>query len=47
MLDWHVHAANPLAMPGAFASLREFMAESVGAGAPLRTPLELAAESAS
>jgi hypothetical protein len=44
VLDWHVHSANPAALPGAAAGLRGFVDEAVRDGAVLRTPLELLAE---
>jgi hypothetical protein len=44
VLDWHVHSANPAALPGAAVGLRRFLDEAVGEGAALRTPLELVAE---
>jgi hypothetical protein len=44
VLDWHVHAANPRALPGALVGLRRFLSDAVAGGAELRTPLELLAE---
>jgi hypothetical protein len=41
VLDWHVHSANPAALPGAAAALRRFVDDAVRHGAVLRTPLEL------
>jgi hypothetical protein len=38
VLDWHVHAANPDALPGALHGLRTFLRETA---LELRTPLEL------
>jgi hypothetical protein len=46
VLDWHVHSANPAAIPDAAAALRTFMDEAVADGARLRTPLELVSEAA-
>lgn len=42
VLDWHVHAANPTAMPGAADALREFVPDALANGFVARTPLELA-----
>lgn len=44
VLDWHVHAANPKALPGAAVGLRRFISNAVAEGAELQTPLELLAE---
>ena len=40
VLDWHAHAANPAALPGAAAGLRRFMAAARAHGASVATPLE-------
>jgi hypothetical protein len=47
VLDWHVHSANPRALPGAAAALRAFVDEALAHGARMLTPLELLGESAS
>ena len=44
VLDWHVHAANTQAFPGAASGLRAFVAAACARGLELRTPLELLAE---
>jgi hypothetical protein len=41
VLDWHVHAANPAALPGAAEGLRSFVDGARASGLRLRTPLEL------
>ena len=41
VLDWHVHAANPRALPGALEGLTAFVDETLAQGAVPRTPLEL------
>ena len=40
VLDWHAHALNPAALPGAAETLRRFLDGAVTAGARLATPLE-------
>jgi hypothetical protein len=41
VLDWHVHAANPCALPGALDRLTIFADEVLADGAAPKTPLEL------
>jgi hypothetical protein len=40
VLDWHVHSANPRALPGAADGLRTFVDEALAGGLAPRTPLE-------
>lgn len=43
VLDWHVHSANPAALPGAAEGLRRFLDDAAASGTRLATPLEIVA----
>jgi hypothetical protein len=45
VLDWHVHSANPRALPGAADGLRTFVGDALAGGLVPRTPLDVLAES--